>query len=256
VVSGLGLIIAYMRIGWRLVRTVMIAETLFASFLNGAPAEAESSADDGVRDVESTMSTTTGRDPMSESVFLGGDSLTFTAIWDRGPGEDAPDDLTWVAWLGWTAAEVQPRLHQAVALGQADTVVLALGVNDSSPTANDGWTTSDVWRFQRLLDSAQTTACVVIVLPGYGDGVDARHAAELDEARADLKDLANQRRRQAGYGPTVVVDWQPTIDARPDLVADDGIHLARDPVTGDVLAEAAAARTGVYWQGVRACAGQ
>jgi len=191
---------------------------------------------------------------MSESVFVGGDSLTFTAMWNHGPGEGAPADLTWAAWLGWTTADLQPQLDWAVALGRADTVVLALGTNDSSLSGADGWTATDVTRFQRLIDAPGATACVVIVLPGYGDGVDPLHVIELDEARADLEELANQRGRKAGYGPTVVVDWQAQLDARPDLLADDGIHLAPDPVTGDVLAEAAAARTELYWQGVRACA--
>jgi GDSL-like Lipase/Acylhydrolase family len=240
--------------GQRLIRSLVIAEALFAPLVSCASDHAEASPEATAPELRSATPTMTAPDPMSSSVFLGGDSLTFTAIWDQGTGEGAPADLTWAAWLGWTAADVQPQLERAVALGQADTVVLALGVNDSSPTGGDGWTTTDVDRFQRLLDAPQPAACVVIVLPGYGDGVGPEHAAELDEARDDLQDLANQRRQQAGYGPTVLVDWQATLDAQPDLVADDGIHLASDPVTGDVSAEAAAARTGLYWQGVSACA--
>jgi hypothetical protein len=229
------------------------ARTLFAALPMRRSPRSDSSAGEGSAAPPSATSTTLGTDPLSESVFVGGDSLTFTAMWDRGPGDAAPADLTWAAWLGWTGADVQPRLEAAVARGQADSVVVALGTNDSSPTGDDGWTAADVNRFQQLLDTPPATACVVIVLPGYGHGVDPRHAVELDEARADLQALANDR-RQAGHGPTVVVDWQPQLDARPQLLAADGIHLATDPATGNVTAQAAAARTGLYWQGLKACA--
>jgi hypothetical protein len=198
--------------------------------------------------VEPEPETTPGR------VFVAGDSLTFTASWDHGSGKAAPDDLEWAAWLGWTAADVQPQLDAAVAQAQVDALVVALGTNDSSPDVSGGWTEADVAQFQHLVATAGSSACVVIVLPGYGDGIDSHHAAEMDEARADLLALADERRRTPGAGPTVVADWQAVVDANPDLLADDGIHLAPDPVvTDDVSAEAATARTTLYWQGVDAC---
>jgi GDSL-like Lipase/Acylhydrolase family len=232
----------------------IVAKVLSATALAGGSDPADSQADERLHWLPTASAPTAGSDPIYQSVFVGGDSLTFTAMWDHGPGEGAPADLTWAAWLGWTAADVQPQLDSAVANGRADTVVIALGTNDSSLSDGDGWSATDVKRFQQLIDAAPSTACVVIVLPGYGDGVDPQHAAEMDEARGDLNDLANSG-RNAAQGSTVVVDWQAQLDDRPDLLAADGIHLASDPVTGDVSAEAAAARTNLYWQGVRACAG-
>jgi hypothetical protein len=190
-------------------------------------------------------------------VFVAGDSLTFTATWDHGPGHGAPADLEWAAWLGWTAADAQSPLDAAVAAqGPVDTLVVALGTNDSSVAdGGDGWTDADLDRFRQLIATAGSGACVVVVLPGHGAGLDPRHAAEMDQARADLAGLADQRRHTAGNGPTVVVDWQATVDAHPELIAADGIHLTPDAGTGEVSADAATARTTVYWRGVDACTG-
>jgi hypothetical protein len=170
-------------------------------------------------------------------------------------GEGAPAELDWSAWLGWTVADVQPQVERAAAANRLDTLVVALGTNDSSLASGggDGWTSADLERFRRLVFTPPAEACVVIVLPGHGVAMDPSHAAELDQARADLAGLASLRAGMPGYGTTVVVDWQATLDARPDLVGDDGIHLVTDPITALSTADAAAARTGLYWHGVDAC---
>lgn len=235
-----------------------------------------------------TTSTTAAAATDPGRVFVVGDSLTFTAFWGQDEGVDADHDFDVAAWMGWTAADVQPELDAAVAEGPMDTLVVALGANDSGvQTGDGGWTEADVERFRQLISTPGPGACVVIVLPGYGAGVGPAHAAEMDEARLDLIDLAQQRAEAqapgagagaasmpgstpdpdpdpgAGAGAastppaagaTVVVDWQAVIDARPELVAADGIHLAPDGTTiNQVTPAAAAARIDLYWQGVDDC---
>lgn len=156
--------------------------------------------------------------------------------------------------MGWTAAHVQPEVEAAVAEGEVDALVVALGTNDSGVGVGlDGWSPADVELFRQLIALPGPEACVVIVLPGSGDGIDPAHAVEMDEARFDLISLAEQRGEVEGGGPTVVVDWQATIDAHPELIAEDGIHFAVDPTTNQASPTAAAARTTLYWQGVDAC---
>lgn len=187
-------------------------------------------------------------------VFVAGDSVTLQAMLINGPGEGAPADLQTVANLGWTVEQVQPELDTAMAADPPGTLVVALGLNDSSLTlGGDGWSDADLLRFQGMIATPDPRACVVLVLPGHGPEIEPQYAAELAEARLALVELATERRSTPGSGPTVVVDWQAEVDARPWLLSSDGIHLASDPATGEVTAEAAAARTDLYWQGVGQC---
>jgi hypothetical protein len=189
-------------------------------------------------------------------VYVIGDSLTSTAWNAHGVGKGAPEDLTITAWPGWSAAEAQPSLEVAVAQHKVDTLILALGTNDSTYAyAREGWNGADVEHFRQLLATPDPSACVVVVLPGYGPGIEPSHAVEMNEARADLTRLAEERRADPANGPTVVVDWQTQLTVRPDLVGPDGIHLVNDPAIGWPTAKASAARTGLYWHGVAGCAG-
>lgn len=177
----------------------------------------------------------------------------FTALWVAEAGAGAPPNVSWNAWLGWTVADAQQPLDAAVQEGRAGTVVVALGANDSSVKEGaDGWSPDDVARFRRLFDTVPRSSCLVVVLPGYAPGIDAAHAAELEAAHFDLRGLATTR-EQVATAPTVVVDWQQVVDAHPNLIHADGVHLARDPVTDDATPDAAGALAALYWQGIDAC---
>lgn len=224
---------------------------------SGGRDDAEVAADDSTRQLADDPSTMApGFDP--GAVYIAGDSLTSTAYNVQGLGNDAPEDVTLAAWPGWTAAEALPGVETAVADGQVDTLVVALGTNDSNYAFGaDGWSQGDLDRFRRLLATPPPTACVVMVLPGVGQGVEPDHAEALAKARADLAALAEERRVTPGAGPTVVLDWQAEVMTHPDLLAADGIHLANDPNFGLSWpsAEAADARFDFYWDGVTQCAG-
>jgi hypothetical protein len=185
-------------------------------------------------------------------VFVAGDSLTLqTAI--SGALTAVPPDLEVAAGMGWTTAEAQPPLDAALAEGPVDTLVVALGTNDSSLVEGaEGWTTGDLERFRQMIYTPDIGACVVLVLPGLGPGPDARYAAEMAEARAALRQLAEERHLVPDAGPTVVVDWQTEVDRHPEVMASDGVHLAGDE-SGAAYAGSAAARLDLYWTGVQKC---
>ena len=188
-------------------------------------------------------------------VFVAGDSLTATSLDPGRPGPGAPADLVVASGLGWTAADVQPHLDAALAEAPIDTLVVALGTNDSAPPPDhDGWTDADVEAFRRLVGSVPDTTCVVIVLPGIGAGADPASDEPMRRARLALWALADERRQGDWYGPTVVLDWQERIDARPDLLGGDGIHLAPIPGVSWARPDVAAVRKALYWEGVAACA--
>jgi hypothetical protein len=108
----------------------------------GAPAERRPSTRAGGAGESPPTATP---DTRSGHVLLVGDSLTFTTFWGHGLGEGAPAELDWSAWLGWTVADVQPQVERAAAANRLDTLVVALGTNDSSLASGggDGWTSAD-----------------------------------------------------------------------------------------------------------------
>ena len=202
--------------------------------------------------VTATGPTTGGRG--AGRVFVAGDSLTATSLDPGRPGPGSPADLVVASGLGWTASDVQPHLDAALAEGPIDALVVALGTNDSAPPPDyDGWTDADVEAFRRLVGTVPDTACVVMVLPGYGAGADPARDEPMRRARLALWALADERSQGDWYGPTVVLDWQERIDSRPDLLGGDGIHLAPLPGVAWARPDVAAVRTALYWEGVAAC---
>jgi GDSL-like Lipase/Acylhydrolase family len=188
-------------------------------------------------------------------VVLLGDSLTIQAG-VHGPHAAEPRYLQTAAGVGWTATDARTGLDDAAETAPIDTLVIALGTNDSSLSDGaDGWSEADLSAFRRLLSTPSPEACVVLVLPGHGPQIDPAYGAEMDEARSALDFLAHERRQQAGTGPTVVVDWQAALDAQPGVMADDGIHLSGDAGSepGSASAQSAATRLDLYWDGVAQC---
>jgi hypothetical protein len=241
------------------------AQALFAATASGEPAApaASAQAPGEERSGPAAPSTSTTTMPTTTStvapgpgrVFVSGDSVTVQAM-VNGLGPDAPADVEVSAWLGWTAEHAQPPLDAAAATRPVDVLVVALGLNDSAlRPGSDGWNDDDRERLRQMIFTPDIGACVVLVLPGHGPGIDAQYAAELGEARMALLELAMERQRVPDAGATVVVDWQAEVDANPALLDPDGIHLPDDPATGEVAADAASARNGLYWQGVQQCQG-
>ncbi|HEX8804492.1 MAG TPA: SGNH/GDSL hydrolase family protein, partial [Acidimicrobiales bacterium] len=160
--------------------------------------------------------------------------------YNGGFGVGAPADLKVIAGLGWTAAQAQPRLSTDISNGRPAILVEALGTNDSNPACCGGWTSDDVNRFRLMINSPHPSACVVVVLPGYGPGATQAHKDAMYRARLSLRRLIAERPR------TVEVDWYPLVRDDPSLVEADGIHLSG--------AESWAARSSLYWEGVAKCA--
>lgn len=206
-------------------------------------------------------------EPTAGSVNLTGDSVTVQALLAGSGAAGEPTDLDVYAGLGWrldsagTDSDGNPRPTPqehltAQVYDETDprpqVLVTAFGINDSAPM-HGGWDWDDVARFAEHLDTPHPESCVVVVLPGYGDGTSAEHATELDRARADIASLADGRE-----GPTVVVDWQTVVDEDPTVLDDDGIHLAKAETPEDdggygISERAAEERLGLGWEGVAQC---
>jgi len=184
--------------------------------------------------------------PTPGSVDVAGDSLTIQTFFRYGLGRNAPTDVHVIAGLGWKVGDVQPGLTADAAAGRPATLIVALGTNDSHPVHGFGWGGEDADAFRALMNTPHASACVVVVLPGYGAGITPAWRTEMDEARGALNFLALQR-----GGRTVVVDWMPIVQAHPDYLMDDGVHLRQ--VDDVVDARAADARAQLYWSGMAAC---
>lgn len=194
-------------------------------------------------------------EPIPGTVDLTGDSITLQAMLAGSGMDSEPADLRTYAGLGWQvhdaydAQSPQDWVHDEVYESERPEVLVeAFGVNDASPS-NGGWQLDDVGRFIDLLRTPHPDTCIVVVLPGYGDGISSAHAAEIRHARADLRDAQQWR-----DGPVVTVSWQKVIEADPSVMDGDGIHLAGDPDGPyGISVHAAEARMGLYWQGVEQC---
>lgn len=163
--------------------------------------------------------------PLPGTVELVGDSITFQSFWYHGFLPTAPDDAhrDIYAWLGWQVRDVQAHVTEKAAQRWPETLIVALGTNDSSVLTEwgqDGWTPADLQRFRTLINTVHPSTKVVLVLPGYGAGVNPNHATQMDLAKQDLTALATERPH------TIVVSWQALIDADPTIMDTDGIHLA------------------------------
>jgi hypothetical protein len=87
----------------------------------------------------------------------------------------------------------------------------------------------------------------VVELPRHKSGFPPAWATQLDEARADLIDLASPGGHTAPPPGRYVVlqDWRMRTAPHPELLASDGIHLAGET--------AASERQDDYWDGARRC---
>jgi hypothetical protein len=149
---------------------------------------------------------------------------------------------------GRTPAQAAPIVGQQTDAHPTAPVVLADVEHNG---ARDGaWSTAD--RNAEFAMIFASEACTVIVTPGYRPGLP--YAATLEQAEADIRAMAAQR-ATLGY-PTVVVDWQPIVNAHPEYLqpAPDYVHLTDDPSGGTTEAtDADSAYTGLIRDGLAAC---
>lgn len=168
---------------------------------------------------------------LSNTIMVLGDSVTQQAFDPDADGTfnytaSAPTDASRrgvFAHMGWAVPDVQQTVTNYSIYRWPQRLVVALGFNDASPLwGSDGWTAADLERFRVLINTPHPTSCVSLVLPAYlmTPGMNTAWATEVDKARADLTALAATRPN------TMLVDWKPVIDAHPEYMSEDGIHLA------------------------------
>jgi hypothetical protein len=176
------------------------------------------------------------------------------------PNGNAPaGDYHYAIYRGW--GTFTPEVIQAVAdevnALRPEVLVLPFGTNEASTLFAPGWTQADIDSYNQLLNSIHDNTWVVFVLPGHGvvaaDQPQWVHdwAANIDVAHQDILDIATARPN------SVVVDWQVFIDAHPELISPDSIHLMPADGSSDeigmltpVVPEAANLRQDIQWDGV------
>lgn len=186
--------------------------------------------------------------PTGPRIIVVGDSVTEQAYGYAGGWVDAPSsDVVKIAGSGWDLEDAEPGYGEALAQAEPDVTVVALGPNDADP-ASGGWDINDVYRWYGFLNfTVPPGGCVVVVLPRHKSGFPPAWAAELNEARDYMVDLASPGGQFAPPGDVTVrmEDWRMRTAANPALLAGDGIHLSGTP--------AAVVRQHQYWAGVDAC---
>ena len=209
--------------------------------------------------------------PFPDRVIVVGDSVTQQAFDPNADGTfsytaNAPTvaNRGVFAAAGWAVPQVQDTVNNYSIFRWPERLVVAMGLNDASTLAGDGWNTDDLNRFRTLINTPQSNTCVVLVLPGHAATGStpwfSQWATEIDQARADLTQLATERPR------TMLIDWQTVIDQNPQYMDEDGIHLLTPNTNPDqdlalaaqgqiaaVEPAAAAARQEFYWNGAAQC---
>jgi len=195
--------------------------------------------------------------PEPNTIDIVGDSISTQAYWGRSAeydaqGRPANADVLHDEWAGRVFADAQPAATQRAADGRPAIMVIALGTNNAGAYSS-GWGPDDEADFNRLLFTPSSSACVVVILPGYivrgPNTPDLLTQYSMHQAHEAMKAKAAQRPR------TIVVDWQAIISANPSIIGPDGIHLASDAkLSGDLANPAAAnAWAKMMWDGVARC---
>ena len=187
--------------------------------------------------------------------LIEGDSVTSQYV-RRAQGDREFPEATFHVGPGWEmdacvshlSVDCEPPLRHVQRLAAEaplDTVVYLLGTNDSSFARGDGWEASDGGLWEEGLEVGDDDTCIVVVLPWLTEGAPAEHRAEIDEARAAIRRLADER-------DVPVVDWRPFTE-RPNVMAPDGIHLASGDDDTTLSPEAYAARRDVIREALGRC---
>lgn len=245
----------------RHLRTVTAVALVGVLTLAGATALGSSTSPGTTPAAAASRRTSAVRGPVaaSRTIDVVGDSIALQSEWHRsdrwrraGRGVPEHDRIQRDFWLGYHFEDVQARETMRVN-GPEDrrpsVLVIALGINNSLVASGGGWDGSDQEAFRTLLHTPSPQACVVVVLPQAGPS-----AAEVDRlniwvGRQAMRELAGQRPR------TVIVDWADVVDAHPEYLDADGIHLATGRAEPGQLADpdATDAYAAMLWRGVAQC---
>ena len=178
------------------------------------------------------------------TVHLEGDSVTFQTYYTQPvpafhtSGEFVPGSSAAYNPAGVAAKD---RVPEMVTQGKVDTLIWALGPNDIR-MAGGQWSSTDQWIWYDVLaNKVPEESCIVIVKPWVLEGGwDVFPEQALNDLSAWIDVFA------ASHPNVVVEDWKPIIEAHPEYMAADGVHIA--------TYEAAVARDALYREGVARCA--
>lgn len=161
--------------------------------------------------------------PVPNRVALASDSIGFQAMYYGSVGTSAETwDTEEKIGLGWKAEHAQPRVTADVAgvTTSPDAFVVEFGHNYGR-----GFTAANRNAVTQMLFSAHESACVVIVLPYAPGNLSATHRQAIAEYREHVLGIAYVRER------TVVRDWGEVVQAHPEYLDEDGIHLKTTSTT-------------------------
>lgn len=197
--------------------------------------------------------------PVPDRVAMASDSIGFQAMFFGTAGTSAAGwDTTGKIGLGWKAEHAQPRVTADVAgeTTSPDAFVVEFGHNYGR-----GFTASNRNAVTQMMFSAHESACVVAVLPYAPSKLSDTHQQAIAQYRELVSEIAYVRSN------TVLVDWGEVVQAHPEYLDEDGIHLrtpettaAQDwelAATGQIAPvdeEAARAFVAMMEQGVASCA--
>lgn len=174
--------------------------------------------------------------------LAGGGADTHATSWHTGPGWQMDACVN-----GITPVCATPLNHVRgqVDAATAETVVYALGTNDSHLMYGGGWDTRDERVWTAGLTAPPAESCVAVVLPWVAPHVQGHY--DIDAARGWITDAA-------ALLPNVhVVDWAPYAQ-QPGVLDGDGVHLAYGPGgSADVAPTAYEARRAVFAEAVASC---
>lgn len=178
------------------------------------------------------------------TIHLEGDSVSTLTYYNNGvepfftTGEFVPGSSAAFNPAGEPAMDRVPRL---VTQGKVDTLVWALGPNDIR-LAKGVWAVKDQWIWYDVLhNKVPAESCIVIAKPWV---LPAGWATFPEKALNDLSAWIDAFAED--HQNVVVVDWRPIIEAHPEYMHADGVHIANH--------EAAVARDAMYRDGVSRCA--
>lgn len=152
---------------------------------------------------------------MKRDMYVGASNLALTQSWGG-----IPEGTYVVAKSGMGAGSVNAEV-QAEKTNQAGEiqrlVITDFAINNC---LQGGWTQADHNEFFALMWAQPGP----VVMMGVGSSMDHPSRPCFNTANAQLQTMVAQR-QNAGY-PTRFVPWQPVLDAHPQYLVPDGLHLS------------------------------
>lgn len=147
--------------------------------------------------------------PVPNRVAMAGDSVIWQSMLYGGnyPGYDTEAKV----YPGWRATHAQPRVIQDVAgtSTSPDVLVIEFGHNYTQLGPNEQ---AELFA---ITFAPHFATCVVWVKPHPAP----HNTTVINQVRQAIDDLA------AARSHTVTVDWSPIVQANPEFLNEDGVHL-------------------------------